>query len=73
VSEADGRKAGIWGKVAATALHQDPLDGAATNEARVTSPMSNLKVDIGGAQLALILPAPDPLTRLELPMVQPLS
>jgi len=36
----------------ATVLHRDPLDGAAANGAGVTSPMSNLKVEMGCAQLA---------------------
>ena len=37
----------------ATVLHQDPLDGAAANGAGFASPMSNLKIEMGCAQLAL--------------------
>jgi len=37
----------------ATVLHQDPLDGAAANGAGFASPMSNLKIKMGCAQLAL--------------------
>jgi len=34
-------------------LHQDPLDGAAANGAGFASPMSNLEIGMGCAQLAL--------------------
>ena len=37
----------------ATVLHQDPLDGAAANGAGFASLMSNLKIEMGCAQLAL--------------------
>ena len=37
----------------ATVLHQDPLDGAAANGAGFASSMSNLKIKMGCAQLAL--------------------
>src|SRR3972149_1445918 len=37
----------------ATVLHRDPLDGAAANGAGFASPMSNLKVRMSCAQLAL--------------------
>jgi len=37
----------------ATVLHQDPLDGAAANGAGLASFMSNLKIEMGCAQLAL--------------------
>jgi len=37
----------------ATVLHQDPLDGAAANGAGLASLMSNLKIEMGCAQLAL--------------------
>ena len=40
-------------EVGATVLHQDPLDGAAANRAGFASPMSNLKIEMGCAQLAL--------------------
>jgi len=40
-------------EVAATVLHQDPLDGAAANGAGFASLMSNLKIEMGCAQLAL--------------------
>jgi len=37
----------------AAVLHRDPLDGAAANGAGFASPMSNLKIEMGCAQLAL--------------------
>ena len=37
----------------ATVLHQDPLDGAAANGAGLASLMSNLKIKMSCAQLAL--------------------
>jgi len=37
----------------AAVLHRDPLDGAAANGAGVASLMSNLKIEMGCAQLAL--------------------
>jgi len=44
---ASGAKAG------ATVLHQDPLDGASANGAGLASLMSNLKIEMGCAQLTL--------------------
>jgi len=40
-------------KVGAAVLHHDPLDGAATNGAGFASPMSNIEIEMGCAQLAL--------------------
>jgi len=40
-------------EVAAAVLYYTPLDGAATNGAGFASPMSNLKTEMGTAQLAL--------------------
>jgi hypothetical protein len=40
-------------EVGAAVLHQDPLDGAAANGAKFASPMSNLKIKMGCAQLTL--------------------
>jgi len=37
----------------ATVLHNEPLDGAAANRAGFASLMSNLKIEVGCAQLAL--------------------
>jgi len=37
----------------ATVFHQDPLDGAAADVAGFASLMSNLKIEMGCAQLAL--------------------
>jgi len=37
----------------ATVFHRDPLDGAAANGARLASSMSNLKIEMCCAQLAL--------------------
>jgi len=37
----------------AAVLHRDPLDGAAANGAGLASLMSNLKIEMGCAQLAL--------------------
>ena len=37
----------------AAVLHRDTLDGAAANGAGLASPMGNLKVEMGCAQLAL--------------------
>ena len=34
-------------------MHRDPLDGAAANGAGFASPVSNLKIEMGCAQLAL--------------------
>ena len=40
-------------EVSAAVLHQDPLDSAAANGAGFASSMSNLKIEMGCAQLAL--------------------
>ena len=40
-------------EVGAAVLHRDPLDGAAANGAGLASLMSNLKIEMGCAQLAL--------------------
>ena len=40
-------------EVGTTVLHEDPLDGAAANGAGFASLMSNLKIEMGCAQLAL--------------------
>ena len=40
-------------EVGATVLHRDPLDGAAANGAGLTSLMSNIKIKMSCAQLAL--------------------
>ena len=40
-------------KITAPVLYQDPLDGAAANGAGFASFMSNLKIEMGCAQLAL--------------------
>jgi len=37
----------------AAVLHRDPLDGAAANGAGLAFPMSNLKIEMSCAQLAL--------------------
>jgi len=37
----------------AAVLYQDPLDGAAANGAGFAYPVSNLKIEMGCAQLAL--------------------
>ena len=53
ISEAGTNRLASGAEVSATVLHQDPLDGAAANGAGLASPMSNLKIEMGCAQLAL--------------------
>jgi len=40
-------------EVGTTVLHEDPLNGAAADGAGFASPMSNLKIEMSCAQLAL--------------------
>ena len=40
-------------EVGAAVLHGDSLDGTAANRAGFASPMGNLEIEMGGAQLAL--------------------
>jgi hypothetical protein len=69
VSMSDARSGGLASGAEAgpAVLHRDALHGEAANGAGFASPMSNPKIAVGRAQVALVFYSPDALAGLEFP------